>query len=195
MTRSAKIGILCAKPLGHYGILTNGARSANIVPTSRSSFSFGMQVCDVACGSKLKERVMQGFHTVVVPRVTNDGIVSNTGNPYVAEFARKIDLSRKQKGKVYQTYVDGEKGVDGEERERFAFVTTSKDIHLRIGLLNSLGQYLLAKLLEYEFQNKSFGQLMLCLQKDLGDDDSNVLVAITRDTALGETSFGLSPAH
>ena len=133
---------------------------------------------------------MHKFHTVVILRASA-AVVSNTGNPYVAEFARQLDQARKQKGKVYQTY------VDDQGKKKFVFVTTSKDVHLGLGMLTNLGQSLLAKQLEYEFRNKTFGQLMLNLPSESGDenDEKSVLVAMTEDRASGETCFGLSPAH
>ena len=131
---------------------------------------------------------MHQFHTVVVPSCPTTATIGT--NPYVAGFARQLEQARKQKGRVYQTY------VDGQGNEKFVFVTTSKDMPLGLGQLSDLGRTLLAKLLEYEFKDKRFGQLVLNLQSESEDDnDKSVLVSMTKDAIPDATRFVLSPAH
>jgi hypothetical protein len=124
------------------------------------------------------------FHTVVIPRSTAKAAPAN--NPHLLTLVEEINKTRKEKVRVYQTYVTaGDKS--------YTFVTTSKDSLLGIGQLTKEGQVYLAKFLEHEFSKGTFGQLMLSIEKNEGDESSYTLVAMTKDAH--ETCFGFSPAH
>ncbi|MFA5998282.1 MAG: hypothetical protein WC814_02760 [Candidatus Paceibacterota bacterium] len=108
-------------------------------------------------------------------------------NPHMSGFVNEVRRMRIQrKARVYQTYVN-----DGDKK--YAFVTTSKDLHLGLGEMTKEAQVLLTKLLEYEFARGNFGQLILGIQKDEGDECNYTLVAMS--TYLGEISFGFSPTR
>ena len=122
------------------------------------------------------------FHTVVIPRCISPGAT----NPHMSSFVSEVSEIRRQKGRVYQTYVE-----DGDKK--FTLVTTSKDIHLGLGGMTKEAQILLTRLLDHEFARGNFGQLMLGMEKDEGDECSYTLVSTS--TYCGERSFGFSPAR
>ena len=135
---------------------------------------------------------MSNFHTVVIPHFSdkekNPRASNLFSNPFIGEFNEEIELAEKQKTKVYETRVQGEK-----PNEKFTFVTTSKNTHLDLGRLSYRGQCALAGLLEREFAGKTFGQLILQFNGKSGDFAKSILVA--RCASPDGISFGLSPAY
>ena len=101
------------------------------------------------------------FRTVVIPRSTAKA--APAGNPHLLTLVEEINKTRKEKGRVYQTYV-----IDRDKS--YTFVSTSKDFHLGIGQLTKEGQVYLAKFLEHEFNKGTLGQLMLGIEKDEGNE-------------------------
>ena len=124
------------------------------------------------------------FHEIVVPIALSSS--AKAANPHLEPLMKELIETRKQKARIYQTYV-----IDGAKR--YTFVTTSKDMHLGFGSISLDGQRHLARLLAPEFSRGKFGQLLIRFEKDEGDAKSTVLVATS--THSGETSFGFSPAH
>ncbi len=87
-------------------------------------------------------------------------------------------------GKVYRTKVGG----IGIASKNCVFVTTSKDIHLFFGSMSLPGQQYLALMLEEEFANGSFREIMIRYSTDKA-----VLV-----TDIAETEalvFNFAPAN
>lgn len=143
-----------------------------------------MQCCDVRCESK--EKLM---HQTRVSRQT----LKSRQSKYLLDVLEEIDRLRKQKFRVYRTYVP----AVGDKPD-YVFVTTSKDIQLEISTMCSDAQYSLAKFIEEEVDYPN-GRLQFLLVFDDADRPDESIpgraLLITRSVIEGQVNFTLAPAH
>ncbi|MDD2657144.1 MAG: hypothetical protein PHD04_00565 [Candidatus Pacebacteria bacterium] len=92
------------------------------------------------------------------------------------------------KSRVYRTYID-----DVTSREQFTLVTTSKDLHLKLGSFDWQYNYHLAKCLEEEFKRCQCSQLLLCFEDAVRNSEKGILVTMTAKE--NEITFTLALAR
>lgn len=101
---------------------------------------------------------------------------------------KSMNEAQKHKSRIYRTYVD----VSLEDK-RFVLMTTSKDLHLKLGSFEWSFNYNLAKFLEEEFAFRRCSQLLLCFEDAKRNSEEGLLVSMT--TERGSIVFTLALAH
>ena len=114
--------------------------------------------------------------------------VTVTDNPHFSDLLEGLEESSQSMG-VYNTYV-----VSGPTHlEVFTFRTTTKDLHLKLGILTYECQVQLARMLEWHFANCIKESQLLLFFLFRGGKEGTIL--ITRTKEQGEVIFTLAPAH
>lgn len=113
---------------------------------------------------------------------------SSKENSWLQHFVRHFFNARKQKTKIYRTYV-----ITGSTNKCYMFLTTSKDLQLKIGSLGWGCQESLALFLFKEFALENCSQILLLFREKPEDKEDGWLVTMT--TEEHETIFTLAPTH
>lgn len=121
------------------------------------------------------------MHTLSLAKSTK------TENPHWEDLLKSLaQFDQRQQVRVYNTYV-----WDVVQKDAFVFRTTTKDLHLKIGLLPLKFQLNLARVLHWHFDHCVDGQSQILLFEEGRSDP----VLVTRTKELGETVFTLVPTH
>lgn len=109
------------------------------------------------------------------------------------QLVQSLALHQSERVKIYLTYVFGEHADDDEE---FAFVTSSKEIHLGIGRLDNTTRYDLC--VEFEEVYKTVGVSVFVVffpDKDMGENQEGGLLVSRVEGGTERTAYHLSPAR
>lgn len=107
---------------------------------------------------------------------------------YRALLLKDLVEAKKHKSRIYRTYVD----IAAQDK-RYVLMTTSKDLHLKLGSLEWHFHHNLAKFLEEEFTSNRCYQLLLCFEDKAREAEEGILVSMTIEG--GAVIFTLSPAR
>jgi hypothetical protein len=125
------------------------------------------------------------MHTVILS--TNESAKENPESS--SSLLRALRDEQQLKTRIYRTYVAGDVSVN----KWFVFVTTSKDVHLRLGSFSRATCFILGKFLKGELARLSASQLLLVFKDEKKGLNEGLLVTLTREAE--DYVFTLSPAH
>ena len=113
-------------------------------------------------------------------------------SPYAGMLSKLLARVRAERSGVYTTYVEDPRYVSARLHE---FVTTSKDIHLKLGNLGRVGHMQLAKVLEELCETVHGAPFKLELhERDERNKGLVVLVTPGREHRASLSTWNLSPA-
>jgi len=112
-------------------------------------------------------------------------VFHGAGNPHRAPLQQALVAVKKRAVRVYRTHVMG--------AASYVFTTTSKDVHLGLGVLDVEALRTLGAFLNEEFKDGGT-ELLLSLDQDSQGRKEALLVTMTCPEAL-VLNFTLSPVH
>lgn len=127
--------------------------------------------------------MMHQLHLLHAPNQTSSNPAYVTWGKALYGVTNALEINKNRHVSVYHTYAE----VAGC---KYAFVTTSKDIHLWLGTLSQDGHACLATLLGLELElNNAGNQLLFYIE------DKRVYLVTRTSTNEGRLEYTLSPAH
>jgi len=110
------------------------------------------------------------MHTVTISTSQSPANVET----HLRSFWEGLTEAVKQKSRIYRTYVDAPEG-------RFVLMTTSKDLHLKLGSFDYGVNYHFAKLLEEEFDRHGIHLLLLRFVDSKQGFEKGMLVTMAKE--------------
>lgn len=92
-------------------------------------------------------------------------------NPFAEALLDEIEKIQGRQGRIYTTEVSS-----ADDLRRFVFTTTSKDIHLQMGIMTPEMKVLFADFIEFEMQKSDDGRVLIAIVRS--EEEGPAILAI-----------------